>query len=126
MAWYVYLLGACNGKGTYVGMTNNLDRRLKQHNGEQSGGAKATHGQQWRRICYVEGFPDQTAALQFEWAWKHRSRRLRGGGPLQRRMEALQQLLADSRPTAKAVPYAEYPVALEVVWDAEELEIPTL
>lgn len=125
MAWYVYLLQACGSSNTYVGMTHNLDRRLRQHNGEQSGGAKATHGQQWRRVCYVEGFPDQTAALQFEWAWKHRSRRLRGQ-PLARRMEALQQLLADSRSTSKAVPYAEYPAPLEVVWDAEDLEVPTL
>jgi hypothetical protein len=41
-------------------------------------------------------------------------------------MLALQELLADSRPTAKAVPYSEYPTALEVVWEATDVEIPSL
>ena len=122
-----YLLRCCeNERHTYVGVTPDLDRRLSQHNGEKAGGAKATSGKSWIRLCHVRGFPDQTAALQFEWAWKNRSRKQRGATPLQRRMLALQELLADSRPTAKAVPYSEYPTALEVIWEANDVEIPSL
>ena len=57
---------------TYVGKTNNLERRLKQHNGELGGGAKATkNGQPWKRVCYITGFFTEVQALQFEWAFKN-------------------------------------------------------
>jgi predicted GIY-YIG superfamily endonuclease len=124
----VYLLAAGPGGrgGTYVGMTYDLDRRLAQHNGQQSGGAKATKGKAWKRICHVKGFPDQRAALQFEWAWKARTRAvLKGGGggiPLQRRFRALQALLAEERPTSLAEPYSSYPSPPEVVMECPEEE----
>ena len=113
--WSCYLLVSETG-GTYVGMTCDLDRRLRQHNGLLSGGAAATAGRRWTRVCHVEGFPDQRAALQFEWAWKSRSRR-HAGTPLQRRGRALQELLAEERPTSKAQAYSEYPTPLEVVME---------
>ena len=40
--WFCYLLINTNNNSTYVGVTKNLERRLRQHNGEISGGAKAT------------------------------------------------------------------------------------
>ena len=127
-AWFVYLL-SCSPTGTggtYVGMTCELDRRLRQHNGEQSGGAAATRGRAWFRVCHVAGFPDQTAALQFEWAWKHRTRRYKAGTPIERRLRALQELLADSRPTSKAIPYTEYAAPPECVWEAADVAMPAL
>ena len=112
--WFVYLLVSEEGQ-TYVGATVDVDRRLRQHNGELKGGARATaarvqQGQAWRRMCYVSGFPDNHAALQFEWRWKSLSRRkdLKGFDPLERRLEALRLLLALDRPTSKAAPYSSY------------------
>lgn len=118
--WKCYLLATCDGanKKTYVGITPDLDRRLSQHNGLQAGGAKATHGRTWRRICHVHGFPDHRAALQFEWRWKQISRGL-VGTPLERRFQALQSLLGLDRPTTAAVPYDEYPAPLEVVMESD-------
>ena len=128
-AWNCYLLETTNPTGprkTYVGVTPDLDRRLRQHNGLQSGGAAATRGHIWRRAAYVRGFPDHTAALQFEWAWKNRTKNYKGkGDPLTRRFKALQELLADSRPTSLAVPYSEYPTPLEVILE-EGTEMPQL
>jgi len=38
----VYLLTHSTKNRTYVGYTNNLKRRLRQHNGEIKGGARST------------------------------------------------------------------------------------
>ena len=124
--WNCYLLATHDEKRTYVGITPDLDRRLRQHNGELSGGAKATHGHQWKRVCHVRGFPDHRAALQFEWRWKQMSRPPRQTGPpLERRHKALQALMALDRPTTAAVPYEDYPEPLEVVME-DDKAIPTL
>ena len=113
MSFFVYLLEASN-KSTYVGATVDLDRRLRQHNKEIKGGAIATgikvaKGETWRRHCYVSGFPTWQAALQFEWRWKQLSRKLpQNMNPLERRMEALKNLLELDRSTSKAIPFAEW------------------
>lgn len=78
---YVYLLVSTKG-ATYVGATVDLNRRLRQHNKEIKGGAHATSakvakGETWRRHCYVSGFPNWSAALQFEWRWKQITRKQR-------------------------------------------------
>ena len=124
---FVYLLVSTSG-ATYVGATVDLDRRLRQHNKEIKGGAYATgakvgKGETWIRACHVSGFPDWSAALQFEWRWKQLSRKLPAGmNPLERRMRALKQLLALERPTTKAVAYTEWSVAPEVHVECEEAE----
>lgn len=110
--FYVYLL-ECTDHSTYVGATIDLDRRLRQHNGELAGGARATtskvsQGKQWRRVCYVSGFPAWQTALQFEWRWKQISRKLKIKCPLERRNKALEMLLALDRPTTKSLPYSEW------------------
>lgn len=112
---YVYLLVSTSG-ATYVGATVDLDHRLRQHNKEIKGGARATsmkveRGESWRRHCYVSGFPTWQSALQFEWRWKQITRKLpRGGGvsPLDNRMKALNILLGLDRSTTNAVPYDEW------------------
>ena len=46
--WVVYVLVSGDGRRTYVGVTNDLARRLEQHNGERPGGAKSTRaGRPW-------------------------------------------------------------------------------
>ena len=116
---YVYLL-VCDDGATYVGATVNLERRLRQHNKELVGGARATgrkidKGQSWRRHCYVSGFHDWQATLQFEWRWKQISRTLsKSLEPLDRRMQALDKLLALERSTSKATPYSEWPTPPEI------------
>jgi structure-specific endonuclease subunit SLX1 len=118
-SFYVYLLEATN-KSTYIGATIDLDRRLKQHNKELKGGAVATSnkvlkGEVWKRHCYVSGFPSWQAALQFEWRWKQLSRKLPSNMlPIDRRMQALEQLLNLERSTTKAIPFKEWPLKPEI------------
>ena len=114
--WYCYLLLSEDNKRTYVGATIDIHRRLRQHNGEISGGAKATRGSSWRRVCYIEGFPDECATLQFEWKWKNLSKKEKGSA-MERRELALNVLLSLEKPTAKAVPYSEYEGDLIVHWE---------
>ena len=89
MSWYCYLLISDNK--TYVGATIDPDRRLRQHNGELSGGAKATRGYVWRRKVLVGIFENAHDALSFEWHWKHISKTCKGT-PLERRMKALEKM----------------------------------
>ena len=126
---YVYLLESSNG-ATYVGATVDIDRRLRQHNKEISGGAFATgskvvSGEVWERICYVSGFPNWTAALQFEWRFKQISRTLpqnRKMIPYQRRMLALKKLLDLDRPTTKAILYKDWESPPEIIWETTKEE----
>jgi len=112
--FYVYLLVSTCGN-TYVGATVDLNRRLRQHNKEIKGGAFATgakvaKGETWVRACHVSGFPDWSAALQFEWRWKQLSRKLPIQMlPLERRFKALKELLSLDKSTSKAIPYNEWP-----------------
>lgn len=122
---YVYLLVATDNS-TYIGATMDLNRRLRQHNKEISGGAHATgikvsQGQQWTRAAYVSGFPSWTSALQFEWRWKHLSRRLSPRlFPLERRMLALKQLLSLEKPTSKSIPYIDWRSPPEVTIESDK------
>jgi predicted GIY-YIG superfamily endonuclease len=122
---YVYLL-VCSDNATYVGATMDLNKRLRQHNKEITGGAHATgikvgQGQSWTRACHVAGFPDWQAALQFEWRWKQLNRKLPNKMfPLERRMTALKQLIAMERPTSKAIAYSEWPAPPQVIIETDD------
>ena len=111
MECYSYLLfsGTGNKQRTYIGATNNPDRRLRQHNAELSGGAFATKGRNWKRAVYVGGFPDWSAALQFEWSWKRHSR---GRYGLAGKLQGLIRLLKTEKSTSKAIPFHMWPCKL--------------
>lgn len=70
--WCVYLLQCCVTGRTYKGCTNNMERRLRQHNGELSGGAKYTsrYGP-WRVVMVLGPIACKRKALSIEWHWKH-------------------------------------------------------
>ena len=124
--FYVYILESSDCMATYVGATVDLNHRLRQHNKELAGGAHATsvkvaQGCTWNRICFIKGFPDWSAALQFEWRLKQLSRKLlktsKTDTPLQRRIQALHQLLSLDKPTTKAIPYSSWPSPPEIIWE---------
>jgi predicted GIY-YIG superfamily endonuclease len=129
MSYFVYLLyaNASSGQQTYVGATVDLDHRLRQHNKEIKGGARATsaqveRGETWERVCHVAGFPTWNAALQFEWRWKQITRKLPARmEPLERRIQALRMLLALERSTSKATPYSEWPTQPQVNVESDKV-----
>jgi putative endonuclease len=72
---YVYVLGS-TGKGgprTYIGWTNDLDRRVSRHNTGK--GARSTRGRAWL-LLYAEKLATRVDAMRREWRLK-RDRRFR-------------------------------------------------
>lgn len=111
--YFVYLLESTTSGRTYVGCTNNLTRRLRQHNGDLTGGARSTRsGRPWVRVGHVSGFPDYRSALQFEWKWKHMGR-VRGRGTA-RRVRLLTRLLQLRCWTRNALPACVYQLGVHL------------
>lgn len=67
---FCYIL-ANTENSTYNGYTNNLERRLRQHNSEITGGARATSGKgPWSYVAVITSFHpgfDYHKALSLEW-----------------------------------------------------------
>ena len=63
--WLIYIL-ECRDGSFYCGITNNIERRLKQHKGEIKGGAKYTHSHWPCKLVYEEKSASRSEALQRE------------------------------------------------------------
>lgn len=109
-SWKCYLIE--NQGATYVGVSPDPVRRLRQHNNEISGGAKYTtsKGFGWTHVCIVEGFKTKIEALQFEWAFKHVPPRNAGG--LSNRIKKLYTVCAREKWTSKAPQASETPLTI--------------
>uniref|UniRef100_A0A6C0BLR3 GIY-YIG domain-containing protein n=1 Tax=viral metagenome TaxID=1070528 RepID=A0A6C0BLR3_9ZZZZ len=103
---------------TYVGVTNNFKRRLRQHNGEITGGARRTRAYRpWTPFLHVSGLT-KSQALQLEWALKHR--RKGGAGP-EGRVRTLEFLLGTAQWTKNSTPTAELrDVHVDCAWSEEK------
>ena len=75
MAFYVYMIKSISAgsKKTYVGYTNNLKKRLSNHNNNK--GAKSTKGHKWELI-YKKKFISKSKAMSYEYHIKN-NRKLR-------------------------------------------------
>ena len=77
MVYYVCFIKTLDGYPvkTYVGYTNNLNKRLEKHNSNL--GAKSTKGYKWEFV-YKKKFYSKSKALSFEYKLKKdRKERLR-------------------------------------------------
>ena len=72
--YYVYII-QCHDTSLYTGITTDLDRRIKQHNGELPGGAKYTSARQPVTLVYQENFPDRSSATKEEMRIKKLTRK---------------------------------------------------
>jgi putative endonuclease len=69
ISWVVYLVQGQDGS-VYTGITTDVIRRLDQHNGLITGGAKYTRRARPWRLIYVEHVPSVESALKRENAIK--------------------------------------------------------
>ena len=71
--WVVYIL-RCADDSLYTGITNDIEKRLQQHNGEQKNGAKYTRSRQPVTLVYSESTGSRSSASKRESAIKSLSR----------------------------------------------------
>ena len=76
----MYVLVSFCGKRTYVGITTDVERRLSQHNGERSGGAKFTREFRPWKVGAVFGPYDSNGEAQ---SVEHAVKKLSGRERLQ-------------------------------------------
>ena len=74
MTWHVYVV-VCFDNSFYCGITTNIERRIKQHNGELSGGAKYTRSRRPCRLVYKEKAENRSSASKKEYWFKKLSRK---------------------------------------------------
>ena len=70
MSHFVYLIVSDlkkNKKFSYVGYTNNLEKRISLHNSGK--GAKFTRGKKWR-LVYYKKYDSKSLAMKYEYALK--------------------------------------------------------
>lgn len=65
IVWHVYIIQCADGS-LYTGVAVDLGRRLRQHNGELTGGARYTAGRRPVQLLWSEVSPDQGAAQRRE------------------------------------------------------------
>ena len=68
MNYYVYMV-ECSDDTFYTGWTNNIEKRVREHN-QGKGGAKYTQGRRPVRLVHVEMCLDLSSALKREYQIK--------------------------------------------------------
>lgn len=71
MNWQVYII-LCTDNTLYTGITNNMERRLSQHGGQQ--GARYFRGRRPRQLVYLESGHTRSTASKREAAIKKLAR----------------------------------------------------
>lgn len=63
--WVVYILSCADGT-LYTGVTTDVDRRVRQHNGELVGGARYTRVRRPVTLAWYQGCDSRGQACQYE------------------------------------------------------------
>tara|TARA_B100001057_G_C22148608_1_gene681109 strand:- start:158 stop:526 length:369 start_codon:yes stop_codon:yes gene_type:complete len=93
--YIVYLLTNTQNNRTYLGITNNSERRIRQHNGDIKGGAKYTHSFKgngyWNYKLHITNL-SKSEALSIERTIKNKRNQFRGKEGLSKKIDSLSQM----------------------------------
>jgi predicted GIY-YIG superfamily endonuclease len=96
--YIMYLLINKYNKCTYIGITNNPERRIRQHNGIIKGGAKYTKNKKeqglWEYYGFILGL-NKSLSLSIEKKVHIYSRKTYGKTPLEKRINCINNILKD-------------------------------
>ena len=88
----VYLLTNSHNNRTYLGITNNPNRRIRQHNGEIKGGARYTHSfkgiGRWKYKLQIINL-SKSEALSIERTVKNKRNQFRGKDGISKKVDML-------------------------------------
>ncbi len=73
MEYTLYCL-KCSDGTYYIGITPDLEKRVKAHNGVLRGGAKYTKGRRPVKVVYIEKLENKSEALKREYELKRLTR----------------------------------------------------
>ena len=90
--YYTYML-RCEDDSIYTGITTDLDRRFKQHQGKVQGGAKYTKSRMPLRYEMAWKSPDRQSASKLEYRLKRLTKQEKE--TLIKAPESFEKLLAD-------------------------------
>ena len=99
--YIIYILFNNSNTCTYVGMTNNPTRRLRQHNGELVGGAKYTTAKRGEGVWSFYGWIkskiglDKSRAMSIEKKIQIHSRKFKGN-PIEKRLQSVNKSLSEN------------------------------
>ena len=93
--YILYLLVNTKNQYTYLGITNNSNRRIRQHNGDLEGGAKYTRMKkgegEWIYHLKIDGLT-KSQALSMERTTKNYRKYAKGSTPLNKRLDAIEKM----------------------------------
>jgi predicted GIY-YIG superfamily endonuclease len=102
--YHLYYLKSTLDDKIYIGITNNPNRRIRQHNGELVGGAKYTKlkkGEgEWKYFGWIqakeENILEKRLALSLEKKIQIHSRKTKGKTPIERRINTINKFLEEN------------------------------
>ena len=103
--YIIYLLYNTSNNCTYVGITTNKQRRLRQHNGELVGGAKYTKLQkkegEWKFYGWLQLIDENeilivNRAMSLEKKIKIRSKKSKAKFTIDKRLDAINTILEEN------------------------------
>ena len=68
--FYFYIV-RCSDNSLYCGQTNNLERRIKEHNFDKNKSAKYLRAKKPVKLVYSEEYPTLQLAMKREWDVKN-------------------------------------------------------